>query len=92
MASGLCLQVNGVDISKARVRNRLEDGSPYGAPEVVIDVPATVNLPALGEITLEGNEGMAAGLPEFVVRVREDGSKDWRTVSPRELASLLART
>ena len=37
MAPKMFLRVNGIGISKAWVRNRLEDGSPFGAPEVVID-------------------------------------------------------
>jgi hypothetical protein len=84
------LRVNGIDISKAWVRNRLEDGSPFGRPEVVIDIPATEKFPALGEITIVEND--IDGLPGFDVEVKEKKSKDWRKVSPTELADLLTKS
>ncbi len=88
MAPKMFLRVNGIGISKAWVRNRLEDGSPFGAPEVVIDVPATDKLPALGEITIREND--ISGLPGFKVEVKE-GKDDWKEVSPKELAGILTR-
>jgi hypothetical protein len=88
MAPKVFLRVNGIGISRAWVRNRLEDGSPFGKPEVVIDVPATEKLPALGEITVVEND--IAGLPGFKIEVKE-GKADWKEVSPGELASLLTK-
>ena len=89
MAPKMFLRVNGINISKAWVRNRLEDGSPFGRPEVVIDVPGTEVLPALGEITIREND--ITGLPGFKVEVKEGKSRDWRTVTPKELADLLTK-
>jgi hypothetical protein len=91
MAPRLFLRVNGINIAKAWVRNHLEDGSPFGKPEVVIDVPATDNLPALGEITLEDAhpKGGWNGLPDFKVEVRQGKERDWKEITPKELADLL---
>ncbi len=89
MAPRMFLRVNGINISKAWVRNRLEDGSPFGRPEVVIDIPATEAMPALGEITVVEND--IEGLPGFNVEVKEGKDKDWRKVNPKELADLLTR-
>ena len=89
MATKLCLRVNGIDIPKVRVRNRLENGTPYGKPEVVIDIPAMENLPGLGEMVLEDNTGLEKGLPAFKVEVRENSSQEWRTVSTSELTEIL---
>ena len=82
------LRVNGIGISRAWVRNRLEDGSPFGRPEVVIEVPSTENLPGLGEITLVDRQ--SSGLPDFKVEIRRSGEKEWKDITPGELASLLA--
>jgi hypothetical protein len=82
------LRVNGIGISRAWVRNRLEDGSPFGRPEVVIEVPSTENLPGLGEITLVDRR--SSGLPDFKVEIRRSGEKEWKDITPGELASLLA--
>ena len=89
MAGKLCLRVNGIDISRAWVRNRMENGAPFGKPEVVIEVPALENLPSLGEIILDDNAGIPPGTPRFDVEIREGSSKDWRRINPKELTELL---
>ena len=89
MAGKLCLRVNGIDISKAWVRNRMENGAPFGKPEVVIEVPALENMPSLGEIILDNNIGIHEGLPRFDVEIREGNTKDWRRISPKELTEML---
>ena len=88
--SKLYLRVNGIDIARAKVRRKLADGSPLGEPEVVIDVPAVVSgLPPVGEISLDGNEGLEPGLPRFVVEVRERALPVWKTVNFKDLANIL---
>ena len=82
----LFLRVNGIPISRAKVRNRLEGGSPFGRPEVVVEVPPTGGLPGLGEITLEDRG--SSGLPDFKIEVKAGGG-EWREMTPRGLAALL---
>jgi hypothetical protein len=83
----LYLRANGIDISKARVRNKLVNGSPFGGSEVVIEVPPMEHMPGLGEITLE--DARIPGLPDFKLEVKQ-GNGDWRTVSIPELKAILA--
>ena len=84
------LRVNGVDIPKARVRNRIEAGSPLGRPEVVIEVPAVGGMPALGEIAID-DDSPVPGLPNFRIEVRGGENEEWKAVAPKELTALLRR-
>ncbi len=87
MVKKLYLRANGIDISKARVRNKLVNGSPFGDSEVVIEVPPMEHMPGLGEITLQDAE--IPGLPDFKLEVKQ-GDGEWRTVSIPELKAILA--
>lgn len=85
----LFLRVNNTEISKAKLRPKIENGAPFGPPEVVIEIPALNNLESLGEITLEENTGMESGLPEFKIEVRHGKREEWCRISQQELVKLL---
>jgi hypothetical protein len=88
MALRMYLRVNGMEISRAWVRNKLEDGCPFGRPEVVIEVPPTESLPDLGEIVLD--ENLVPGMPRFRAEVRYGDYGDWKLVTLQELVAILA--
>jgi hypothetical protein len=78
----LHIRVNGTPITQVKIRRELVQGEPIGEQEVLIQVPATENLPSLGLIPIDNT---------FVVEINDGEKPDWKPVRIKELLVLLYR-
>lgn len=90
------IRVNGLAIAHIDIRHALVDGVPCGELQIAIEDPV------LGWMTIDDNQGLAAGQSLFVLEVRDSSlapevcrylpNKGWERKTVAQLLGLLEST